>query len=162
MTRRSRNDDITGTYVSASTSDPSTATQTVNAIGVNIRPSSPWSEKIGTYTAMMIATPKTMGRPTSKAAARKSDCRSLSAMRTRVFETPDEVLHHDDGRVDKESEVERAEAHQIRRDAELLHGQGGKQQRQRDHGRRDERRADVAQEQEEDQGHEQSALRKVR
>ena len=52
-----------GTYVKASTSDPSTATQTVNAIGVNIRPSSPWSEKIGTYTAMMIADAKDDGPP---------------------------------------------------------------------------------------------------
>ena len=51
-----------------------TAAQTVNAIGVNIFPSMvlPPSEKIGIYTATMIATPKTMGRPTSIAASRSN------------------------------------------------------------------------------------------
>ena len=57
-------------YVSASAREPITATQTVIAIGANIRPSKPSSEKMGRYTAIMMNTPNTIGRPTSTAASR--------------------------------------------------------------------------------------------
>ena len=78
-----------------------------------------------------------------------------------MFETADEVLHHDDRGVHEQPEIERSEAHEIRRDAELLHRQGGEEQRQRNDGRHDERRADVAKEEQQHERHEQAALSEV-
>ena len=45
------------------------AITTVAAMGWNIFPSTPVSEKIGIYTTVMIATPKRLGRITSAVAS---------------------------------------------------------------------------------------------
>ena len=74
-----------------------------------------------------------------------------------VAEVPEDVLHHDDRRVDDDAEVDGAERDEIRR------GPGGDQpaegdhQRQRDVHRGDERRPPVAEEDEEDDGDEPDA-----
>ena len=109
---------------------------------------------------MMMHTPKTIGRPTSTAAARNSDCRSLSRDRAGSLQASHEVLHHDDRGVDEQAEVERAETHEIGGHADLPHRQNGEQQRQRDDGRGDQRRSDVPQEQEQDQRDEQAAFQR--
>ena len=44
---------------------PNSAAQTVIAIGRNMRPSSPWRNRIGRYTAMMMTTANVIGRATS-------------------------------------------------------------------------------------------------
>ena len=50
--------------------DPNSAMQTVIAMGRNMRPSRPCRNRIGRYTAIMIATPNIIGLATSFAAIR--------------------------------------------------------------------------------------------
>ena len=73
-----------------------------------------------------------------------------------------EVLHHHDGRIHDEPEVQRAKAHEIRRQAETLHGEEGEQQRKRDHGGREERCTKIAEKEEEDRDDQQRALGEIR
>ncbi len=67
-------------------------------------------------------------------------------------EAPDAVLDDDDGAVDDDAEVERAQAHQVGADARLHHAGEDHQHRQRNHQGRDQGRAQVAQEKD---GHDQ-------
>ena len=69
---------------------------------------------------MMMHTPNTIGRPTSNAAVRNSDGRSVPQL-ARALEPPDKILDHDHRRIDEQSEVERAKAHEIGGHAEPLH-----------------------------------------
>jgi hypothetical protein len=57
----------------------------------------------------------------------------------------DDVFHHHDRAINDEAEVNRAQAHQVAADLALHHAGHGKQQRERDGQRDDERRAPVAQ-----------------
>ena len=81
--------------------------------------------------------------------------------RAGVAQPAHEILHHHHRRIDDEAEVERAKAHQVRRHAESLHRHEGEEQRQRDHGGRDQRRADVSQEEKQHEHDEQPALEQV-
>ena len=65
-----KNDASTGVAVSERISEPISAKTTVNAIGRNIFPSTPSSARIGRWTIVMIATPKTTGLRTSSVALR--------------------------------------------------------------------------------------------
>ena len=64
-----KNDASTGMRVMAKTNAPPRASITVRAIGWNILPSTPVSDRIGKYTMVMMSTPKNTGEPTSRAAA---------------------------------------------------------------------------------------------
>ncbi len=72
-----------------------------------------------------------------------------------------EVLDHHDRRVDEQAEVERSEAHQIRRHAELLHHDEHNEQRQRNDRRRQQGRAEDCEEHEQNQDHERAAFEQV-
>ena len=63
----------TGISTSAKNSEAISANMTVSAIGLNILPSTPRSDRIGTYTSRMMPTPKTTGRATSAQASRITD-----------------------------------------------------------------------------------------
>ena len=60
------------------------------------------------------------------------------------------VLDDDDGAVDDDAEIERAQAQQIAADAPFDHARDGEQHRQRNDTRRDQRGTDVSQEHEQD------------
>ena len=59
-------------------------------------------------------------------------------------EPPHDVLDEDHGAVDDQAEVDRAEAHEVRRDARLDHPREGEEHRERDRGGDDEAGAHVA------------------
>jgi hypothetical protein len=56
---------------------------------------------------------------------------------------PEDVLHHDDGRVDDDAEVDRAERDEVRRTCACHQAAERDEERERDVDRRDERRARV-------------------
>src|ERR1700694_3861245 len=91
----------------------------------------------------MIATPKTIGRPTSNAAwrstSRRADCAGI----------------------DDEAEIERAEAHEIRGQSKLLHRDERGEQSERNDRRRQQRGAQIPKEQEENRDDEQRAFGEV-
>ena len=64
------------------------------------------------------------------------------------METADAVVHHDHDAVHNDAEVQSAQAHEVSRDARLLHYDEGGEKRQRDGEGRDERGPQVPQEQE--------------
>jgi hypothetical protein len=74
---------------------------------------------------------------------------------------PHAVLHDHHGAVDDDAEVQRPQAHQVGADPVRHHAGEGEQHRQRDHQGGDDRRADVAEEQEQDCDHQQGALDQV-
>jgi hypothetical protein len=114
----------------------------------------------------MISTPKTLGRTTWRVASATTASRSRTGRIPRsvlgLGEPPDAVLDDDDGAVDDQSEIERAEAHQVPADAAAGHADEREQHRERNHERRQERGAGVPEQQEEDRDHEQRALEEVR
>ena len=57
---------------------------------------------------------------------------------------PHAVLDDDDGAVDDDAEIERAEAEEVAADAALDHARDREEHRERDDAGRDERRPDVA------------------
>ena len=71
------------------------------------------------------------------------------------------VLHDDDGAVDDQAEVERAEAHQIPRSARPHHAGDGHQHGDRDDRRRDQGGADVSEQQEQHDDDQQGAFQQV-
>ena len=75
---------------------------------------------------------------------------------------PDDIFDDDDGRVDEKAEINGAEAHEIGGDAEILHADGRVHHRQRNGERDDERRADVAENQEQDDDDQRSAFCEIR
>jgi hypothetical protein len=66
----------TGMSVRDSASAPPRASITTTAIGLNIFPSMPCNASTGTYTTVMMATPKNIGRATSRALTSTSCIRS--------------------------------------------------------------------------------------
>ena len=71
------------------------------------------------------------------------------------------VLDDDDGAVDDDAEVDRAEAHQVGADPRLHHAGDGEQHRQRNHAGGDDRGADVSEDQKQHGDHQQRALDQV-
>ena len=63
------------------------------------------------------------------------------------------VFRHHDGAVDDRAEVDRAQAHQVDRDAEQIHPDEAEQQRQRNGERDHQRRTPVAKEDQQDHDH---------
>ena len=84
-----------------------------------------------------------------------------SARVLRLRPPPDGVLDHHDRAVDDEPEVERAEAHQVSRDVEDPHQDGGEEHRERDDGGDQQAPPPVAQEQDEHDDDEQRPLDQV-
>ena len=73
--------------------------------------------------------------------------REQSAFVVLTFGKPSHaVLDHDDRAIDDETEVERAQRHQVAGDTERVHASRHHQRRQRDDERRDKRCAEVAEE----------------
>ena len=58
------------------------------------------------------------------------------------------IFNDDDGPIDDQAEIECAEAHQVRRNAAAQHPEAGHQHGDRDHQRRDQRRPEIAEQQE--------------
>ena len=91
-----------------------------------------------------------------------NDRGDFARWRTFAFtKTSHEIFDHHDGRVDHEAKVERAETHEICRNVEPSHENEGNQQRQRNHRRHDQRRADIAKEEKENERDEQCALEQI-
>ena len=72
------------------------------------------------------------------------------------------VLGDDDGAIDDETKVERAQAHQIGADPPLPHADGRHQHGDRDHQRRDHRGAKISEQQKQHSDDEQRALGEIR
>ncbi len=71
------------------------------------------------------------------------------------------ILHDNNRSVDDQPEVERAQAHEIARNAQGKHAGAGDEEGQRDHARHDQRRAPIAHDDQENDRHEQRALPQV-
>ena len=71
------------------------------------------------------------------------------------------VFHHDDRAINNETEVQRAQAHQIGRYAGADHAGHGGQHRQRNNGGGDQRRTDVTQQQKQHNDHQQCTFQQV-
>ena len=78
-----------------------------------------------------------------------------------VGEVPETVLGDDDGAVDDQAEVDRAETHQVGADFCLQHAGDRQQHRGRNHQRRDQCRAKISEQGEQDDDDEERALRQV-
>ena len=86
---------------------------------------------------------------------------AVLALAFRVAEPAHEVLHHHHRGIHDQSEVQRAQAHEVGGVPESLHQHEGEQEGQRNHRRDDQRRAQVAEKHEQDEGDEQSAFDEV-
>ncbi len=75
-----------------------------------------------------------------------------------LFAPAQDVLHHHDGAVDDDAEVDRAQRQQVGRNLEVVHQDERRQQRQRDRDGHDDRRARAAQEQQQHDRHQRHAL----
>src|SRR5690349_11862381 len=140
MWRGSNSDARAGMNVRARTSAPASANNTVIAIGTNIFPSMPVSERIGRYTMAMIATPK-------------------ASERVRAFRDHANGVFDDDHRaIDDESKVDRAERHEVAGYVEPPHPDERDEHRQRNGGGDDQPRAQVSQHQEEDDDDQEPSL----
>ncbi len=71
------------------------------------------------------------------------------------------VLGDDDRAIDDQAKIERAEAHEVRADPALQHPEGCHQHGQRDDESRDERRAKIAEQQEQDGDDQQGAFAQI-
>ena len=78
-----------------------------------------------------------------------------------VAEVPYDVFHHHHRAVDDHAEVQRAEGEQVGRDIAQVQADRGKQQRERDGQRHDQRAAQIAQENEQDNNDQDDAFGQV-
>ena len=140
----------TGTSVTAITVAASTAKVFVNASGWNSFPSWPVRAKTGTNASTMIAIEKNTGRPTSRV-----DSSTVSHTRRRsrgstppLLQEPEGVLGDDDACVDEDADRngDPGEAHDVRRDAGVVHAQERAEHRQRQRNGHDQNRPEVHQE----------------
>ena len=76
-------------------------------------------------------------------------------------EPAEAVFYNDDGAVHDQAEVECAEAHQVAGNLVFDHAGDRHQHRQRDHQRREDSRADVSEQQEQDHDNEECAFNQV-
>ena len=107
-------DASTGVSVSARQIAPPIANAYVRAIGEKMTPETPVIVKSGRNATPMMSVENVIGPATSRAPARM---RSLIVPFPCGPEVAEDVLHHDDGRVDDDAEVDRAERDQVRRRA---------------------------------------------
>ena len=108
----------------------------------------------------MIASENVTGR-----AARFIATATSAAISSRVVDRSggdahERELQHDDRAVDQQAEVDRAERHQVPRDPQPHHADDRDGHRERDRERGDERAAEAAQRQEQDDHDQQRALRR--
>ena len=78
-----------------------------------------------------------------------------------LLQPVDRVLHHHHRSVHDHSEIDRAQAHQVRADAEQAHAQKADQHRERNDRGRDQRSPQIAEKQEQHDGHQHKALEQV-
>ena len=123
----------------------------VCAIGEKITPVTPVSVKSGRKATPRMIVEKTIGRPTSPAAARTRSSRVPSSV---AAEVPDARLDHDDRRLDDDSEVDGPERDEVGRRAPDRHAEQRREQGQRDVERREQRRPPVPEKEEEHGRHE--------
>ena len=71
------------------------------------------------------------------------------------------VLHDDDGTVYDQTEVDRPQTHQIGRNVEIVHSQGGRQHREGNCATHDQASAELEQEKKEQAHHQQAAFEQV-
>ena len=104
--------------------------------------------------------PNVIGRTTSWAASAVT-WRTVFPGITRTAQTTDDVFHQDDGPIDDQAKVDRAQAHEVARNAPLHHP--GKREQHRERNRRgdDEAGAEIAEEHEQDRDDQQPALQQV-
>ena len=76
-------------------------------------------------------------------------------------EMADDVLHHDHRAVDHHAEIKRAQRQQVGRDMTQIKTDGGKQQRERNGERNDQRAANIPQEEKENDHHQDDALGQI-
>ena len=148
--RRAASVQSTGTSVTAMTVAASTANVFVNASGWNSLPSWPVSAKTGMNASRMIAIEKNTGRPTSRVDSR-TVCHTTAAIAgidAALLHEPERVLGDDDAGVDEhaDGDGDAGEAHDVRRDAGVVHPEERHQHGQRQRHRHDQDRAEVHQE----------------
>ena len=140
----------TGTSVTAMTVAASTANVLVNASGWNSLPSWPVSAKTGTNASRMIAIEKNTGRPDEP--RRFEDGaphrRAIAGVDVLLLEEAERVLGDDDAGVDEHADGDRdaREAHDVRREAGVVHAEERRQHGERQRQRDDQDRAEVHQE----------------
>jgi hypothetical protein len=118
------------------------------------------------HRATMMTTPNRLGLITSRVASNTVWKRSLPRQQAPqpvlLLADPAQAVLDDDHRaIDDQAEVQRAQAHQIARHPVLHHAGDGEQHRQRNHRRGDQRRAPVAEQQEQHDDHQQRAFQQV-
>ena len=154
-----------GTKVTDRIIAPSSASTTVSAMGWNMRPSTPVSAKMGRYTTMMMSWPNSSGRRASRGGEDLVEAFAAgqrpALMGLGMAQPPHAVLHDHDRAVDDDAEVQRAQAHEVGADLVRDHARKGEQHGQRDDHGRDQRRPDVAQEQEQDHDDQRGAFQQV-
>ena len=134
-----------GISVSASTSDASTAADSVSDSARKNCPTTPDSRPSGANTTTVVSVELTTG-------AVKSAIASATGARRAFLHAPMDALHDDDRIVDDEADRhgEPAHRHQVDRLAEEPHHDKRHEHRERQRDRRDEREPPVAKEQQED------------
>ena len=134
-----------GVVVSETSSEISTATESVIENSRNSRPTIPPMSRIGMNTATSDRLIESTVKPTSRA---PEQCR-LEARHAR-FHVARDVLEHHDGVIDDEAggDDERHEREVVEAVAEQVHGAEGAEERDRHRDRRHQGGAPVAQEQE--------------
>ncbi len=136
---------MSGTTVTATSSDASSEMPTVHANGWKILPMMPLTRPSGTNTATVVSVEDVIAEDTSAVALRIVSAAAFLA----ALEVSEDVLDDDDGVVDHAADRHRepAEGHHVERDAGAAERRERDQDRERDRDRGDQRRAPVAQEQ---------------
>ena len=115
----------------------------------------------------MMPRPNRLGRITSAVGAgrERRSARRLFSTRPRraccLAEPAQAVLDDDHRAIDDQAEVERAQAHEVAGHAAAHHAGDGHQHRQRNHGGGDQRRAEIPEQQEQHDDHQQRAFDQV-
>ena len=156
----------TGTSVTARMVAASTANVFVKASGWNSLPAWPVSANTGMNASTMIAIEKNTGRPTSRvdsSTARHTARRSRTSMPL-PLDLAERVLGDDDARVDQhaDGDGDARQAHDVRRDARVVHAEERDQHRERQRQRDDEDRAEVHQEHDVRERHQRDLLEQRR
>ncbi len=164
---RTRNVQSTGTIVTASSVAPIMAKVLAKASGWNSLPSSPTSVNTGMKARMMISMAKKMGRPTCCAASSVT-CQDLVRREAPVaapgfqpLAVPDDVLGHDDAGIHQhaDGDGDAAQRHDVRGDAKLLHQDERDQDRNRQRQGHDQDAAEMPEEDDVRQRHQEDLLR---
>ncbi len=136
----------TGVSVSARKMAPPIANAYVDAMGEKMTPATPVMVKSGRKATPMISVEKVIGPATSLAPLLDALDHRPAAVSAEVTE---DVLHHDDGGVDDDAEVDGAERDQVGGGMAADQAGEGAEQCERDVDGRHDRRAQVTEEEEE-------------